>query len=124
MTKQENGMFRGAARRAMFAGVSVLGIMLASTSAQAQTPTSEDASSDTADSRAVDEIVVTARFKTKSLQDTPQAISAFGETQADQDGRARFEGSGGVGPERHHPAGILCPHRRRHQHSRHGFGGI
>lgn len=79
MTKQENGMFRGAARRAMFAGVSILGILLASTSAQAQT--SEDASSDTADNRAVDEIVVTARFKTESLQDTPQAISAFGETQ-------------------------------------------
>jgi iron complex outermembrane receptor protein len=68
-----------AARRALLGGASVLavGLMPAVVHAQAA-PESE---ADAVNSRAVDEIVVTARYKTESVQDTPQAITAFGEDQ-------------------------------------------
>lgn len=60
------------------AGVSLLVLALVQATAHAQTG---DAVEQTT---AIDEIVVTARYKTESLQDIPQAISAFGATQLDK----------------------------------------
>lgn len=69
------------ARRRIFAGASLLAIGMMPAASLAQ---DSDAAATGAPAAAVDEIIVTARYKSESLQDTPQAISAFGETQLDK----------------------------------------
>lgn len=70
-----------AACRGMLFGGSILALALASTPALAQS------AEETAENRfANEEIVVTARFKAETVQETPTAISAYGEAQLERIG--------------------------------------
>lgn len=82
MLNLETGTGRRVRLRGL-AGASLLAVALTPGAAYAQ---AADETQAAAPSAGVDEIVVTARFKTESVQDAPQAISAFGEVQLEKMG--------------------------------------
>lgn len=67
--------------RIWLSGAASAAVLALAAPANAQDGAAPADASETADDAGTDEIIVTARFRNESLQDVPQAISAFGEEQ-------------------------------------------
>lgn len=84
-------------RLKIIGGLSVASFCLAPTALQAQL-NAVDSESKVVDSRTLEEVLVTARKRTESLQDSPITVSAYGRTQLEDTGVSNLKDLTGIVP--------------------------
>jgi iron complex outermembrane receptor protein len=87
-----------AVRIALLSTTVISGGLLASTGAVAQVSDAQPASAETSETKGVDEIIVTAQFRSQRLQDTPIAITAVKGEELDARGQTDVTNIGSFAP--------------------------